>query len=120
METQRSTQAMLRAEVILLVRSGAISASEGAKRLGVSRKTYYEWEHRGLSAMMDAVENGAVGRPSTVPQEDPETAALRNRVASLEKDLETAKQTAEVRRVLELCEQQRLLQQGKKNRSPRK
>ena len=120
METQRSTQAIQRAEVILRVRSGAISASEGSRHLGVSRKTYYEWERRGLAAMMEAVENGVAGRPSTVPQEDPETAALRTRVASLEKDLETAKQTAEVRRVLELCEQQRLLLQGKKNRRPRK
>jgi transposase len=32
-----------RALVILQVRSGALTAKEGAKLLGVSRKTYYEW-----------------------------------------------------------------------------
>jgi len=40
-----------RALVILRVRTGAFTAKEGAKRLGVSRKTYYEWEERALKAM---------------------------------------------------------------------
>ena len=116
METDR---ARLRAEVILQVRNGTISASEGAKRLGVSRKTYYEWERKGLSALMDALTDGAAGRPATA-QEDPELPALRNRIALLEKEVEAAKQTAEVRKVLELYEQQLQLQSGKKNRSRKK
>ncbi len=32
-----------RALVILQVRSGALTAKEGAQLLGISRKTYYEW-----------------------------------------------------------------------------
>ena len=40
-----------RAAIILQVRSGALTAVEGAERLGVSRKTYYEWEDRALQAM---------------------------------------------------------------------
>jgi len=35
-----------RALVILRVRSGVLTAKQGAQELGVSRKTYYEWEER--------------------------------------------------------------------------
>jgi len=54
-----------RAAVILEVRSGKLTATEGAERLGVSRKTYYEWEDRALTAMAEALENQAPGRPPT-------------------------------------------------------
>jgi hypothetical protein len=40
-----------RALVILQVRNGALTAKQGAARLGVSRKTYYEWEDKSLRAM---------------------------------------------------------------------
>ena len=46
-----------RALVILQVRSGALTAKEGAQLLGVSRKTYYEWEEKSLRAMALALEN---------------------------------------------------------------
>ena len=52
-----------RALVILQVRSGALTAKEGAKLLGVSRKTYYEWEAKSLKAMALALENHPAGRP---------------------------------------------------------
>ena len=52
-----------RAAIILQVRSGALTATEGAERLGISRKTYYEWEDRALQAMALALENHAPGRP---------------------------------------------------------
>ena len=35
-----------RANVILQVQAGLITATEAAQKLGVSRKTYYEWERR--------------------------------------------------------------------------
>jgi transposase len=50
-------QARLRAAVVFAVRSGQITAEEGARRLGVSRKTYYEWEQRALAAMTGALES---------------------------------------------------------------
>ena len=52
-----------RALVILQVRSGALTAKQGAKLLGVSRKTYYEWEEKSLKAMALALENRPAGRP---------------------------------------------------------
>ena len=52
-----------RAAVILMVHSSKLTAAEGAQRLGVSRKTYYEWEDRALQAMAQALENHSPGRP---------------------------------------------------------
>ena len=37
--------------IIPQVRSGALTATAGAERLGISRKTYYEWEDRTLQAL---------------------------------------------------------------------
>lgn len=59
----------MRLETILLVRSGKISAAEGAKRLGVSRTTYYKWENRALKAMAETLSNGSRGRPGPTPEE---------------------------------------------------
>ena len=44
-------QAWRKAEVILRVQSGLISATEAAKELGMSRKSYYKWERRALEAL---------------------------------------------------------------------
>lgn len=43
-ERQKDKLAIERAEVILKVQSGELTATEGAAMLKVSRKTYYEWE----------------------------------------------------------------------------
>jgi transposase len=84
--------------VILQVRSGALTAKEGAKLLGVSRKTYYEWEEKSLRAMAQALENHAAGRPSTPI--DPEKEILRERIRELEKKLDLAEKTIEVKELL--------------------
>jgi transposase len=52
-----------RAEVIMKVRCGLLSASQAARQLGVSRKTYYKWEERGLSALLGSLEDQPAGRP---------------------------------------------------------
>ena len=87
-----------RALVILQVRSGALTVTEGAKLLGVSRKTYYEWEEKSLKAMAQALENHTAGRPTS--SIDAEKEALRERIRELEKKLEVAEQTIEVKEVL--------------------
>ena len=103
-----------RALVILQVRSGAITATEGAKRLGVSRKTYYEWEEKSLKAMALALENHPGGRPPAAVDEEKE--ALRKRVGELEKKLDLAEKTIEVKELL--AELDRFGDRGtKKNRS---
>jgi len=87
-----------RALVILQVRSGALTAKEGAERLGVSRKTYYEWEEKSLRAMALALENRPTGRPPVAVDEEKET--LRERIQELEKKLYLAEQTIEVKEIL--------------------
>lgn len=87
-----------RARVILQVRSGLVTAKEGAERLGVSRKTYYEWEERSLKAMALALENRPAGRPSLPVDQEKE--ALREKVQELEKKLLLAEKTIEVKEVL--------------------
>ena len=84
--------------MILQVRSGVLTAKEGARVLGVSRKTYYEWEEKSLKAMSLALENRSSGRPPL--SLDPEKEALRERVRELEKKLDLAEKTIEVKELL--------------------
>ena len=95
---QNKKLARERALVILQVRSGVLTAKEGAKLLGVSRKTYYEWEEKSLRAMALALENYPAGRPPVPVDEEKET--LRERIRELEKKLDLAEKTIEVKEVL--------------------
>ncbi len=102
-----------RAMVILQVRSGALTAKEGAKLLGVSRKTYYEWEEKSLKAMALALENRSPGRPPAAV--DMEKEALRERIQELEEKLDLAEKTIEVKELLGAYEEFRY-KGTKKNR----
>jgi len=87
-----------RALVILQVRSGALTAKEGSQLLGVSRKTYYEWEEKSLKAMALALENRPGGRPPTPVDEEKE--ALRERIRELEEKLYLAEKSIKVKELL--------------------
>ncbi len=91
-----------RTAVVFAVRSGQITAEEGARRLGVSRKTYYEWERRALQAMTEAMEDKSPGRPS-IPQ-DEEKQRLQDENAELRNKLFVAEKTVEVRDMLHAYE----------------
>ena len=95
---QNKELARERAMVILQVHGGALTATEGAKLLGVSRKTYYEWEEKGLKAMTQALENHTAGRP--LAPIDPEKETLREQIRELEKRLDLAQKTVEVKELL--------------------
>ncbi len=97
-ETRDEELARKRAKVIFAVRSGQITAEEGAKQLGVSRKTYYEWERRALDAITEALEDRAPGRPDTPRDEEKER--LQEKITELENELFVAKKTVEVRDML--------------------
>jgi transposase len=91
-----------RAAVVFAVRSGQITAEEGARRLGVSRKTYYEWERRALEAMTEALEDRAPGRPASPKDEEKER--LQKEIAELQNKLFVAEKTVEVRDMLHAYE----------------
>jgi len=76
-------KARLRAQLIMKVRCGLMTASEAARQLGVSRKTYYKWEQRGLSALLDGLSDQAPGRPES--EGNPEATALEKQMAELKR-----------------------------------
>jgi len=92
-----------RALVILRVRSGAMTTKQGAQALGVSRKTYYQWEERALKAMALALANRVAGRPSVSTDEEKEE--LRKRIHELEKKLDLAEKALEVKELLAAYEE---------------
>ena len=95
---QPEAEARRRAEVILKVRAGQLSAAEAARQLGMSRKTYYKWEERALAGMLEALCDRSAGRP--LAKEDPQDEQLSKRVKELERELEGRRQTEELRRLL--------------------
>jgi len=101
-----------RAAAVFAVRSGQITAEEGARRLGVSRKTYYEWERRALEAMTAALENKGPGRPALPADEEKQR--LQNEITELQNKLFVAEKTVEVRDMLHAYE---LHNAGKKKRA---
>lgn len=87
-----------RAEVIVQVQSGQLTATEAARRLGVSRKTYYQWERRALGGMIEALQEKAGGRPSKPHDEQKE--GLQKRLKDLEKRQRIREQVDRIRSVV--------------------
>ena len=114
-DSKDKERARLRAAVVFAVRSGQITAEEGARQLGVSRKTYYEWEQRALQAMTGALQNRASGRPAAPEDEDKERSDRQ--IKELQEKLFVAQKTAEVRDMLHAGELQKA---GTKKSSPEK
>ncbi len=97
--THRQAQARQRAQLIMQVRSGLLSAREAARQLGISRKTYYKWERRALAAMVEALGNREAGRPSLPIDLDKE--ALQRRTRELQAKLAVLEQIEQIRHRLE-------------------
>jgi transposase len=96
---QQQALARQRAQLIMQVRSGVLSAQEAARQLGISRKTYYQWERRALAAMVEALGNRPPGRPPRPL--DPEKEALQRQTQELEAKLAVLEQTEQIRQRLE-------------------
>jgi transposase len=97
-QAHRQSQARLRAELILKVRSGLMTAAAAAKALGVSRKTYYKWEKRALEGMVEGLCERDSGRPPSETDEEKE--GLKKKVAELERELRLKQQSEELRKLL--------------------
>ena len=96
---QQQALARQRAQLIMQVRSGLLSVQEAARRLGISRKTYYKWERRALAAMVEALGDREPGRPP-LPL-DPEKQALERQTQELQAKLEVLEQPERIRLRLE-------------------
>lgn len=75
---------MKRVQVILAHLSGRINATEAARELGVSRKTFYQWLDRAREGMFQALMDRPGGRPPEPVDEEKES--LRSEVEALTKD----------------------------------
>lgn len=85
-------------KVFLLVRGGTLTAKAAALRLGISRKTYCEWEARAFQGLMGALRPKAAGRPS--PVRDPASERLKEENQRLSRQVRELGQTLEIRRQL--------------------
>jgi transposase len=87
---EQGQEQRLRAQLIVQVRSGVLTAAAASRRLGVSRKTYYKWEQRGLAGLLKALEPRRGGRSPNLPDE--ERARLKRENAQLQRQLLLARQ----------------------------
>ena len=81
-EDPKVAKAKRRADTILDVRVKKKSPTAAAAELGVSRKTFYELEARGLTAMFEALMDKPPGRPKAPPP-DPEKEAMECEIREL-------------------------------------
>jgi len=88
-----------RAEIIFQVQSGRLTATEAAAQLGVSRKTYYQWERRALGGMIEALQDKEGGRPSKPHDEQKE--GLQKRLEDLEERERIRQQVEHIRSVVD-------------------
>lgn len=95
---QQQARARQRVEMFLQVRSGLLTAKEAARRLGISRKTYYKWEKRAMVSIIEAMSEQCGGRPKR--KADPEKQSLQRQNQQLQQRVRVLEQTAEIRRML--------------------
>jgi transposase len=98
-------KARQRAELIFKVRSGQLTATAAAQALGISRQQYYQWEKRGLEALLQALEDQPTGRPKG--QTDPEKQVLQRRVEQLEQQVQHYEQKEQLRQLVTEWEESR-------------
>lgn len=100
-ESRGSQEAMARrrAEVIVQVQSGLLTATEAARELGVSRKTYYQWERRALGGMIEALVDKEGGRPAK--PRDPQKEGMQKRLEDLEAEQRIREQVDRIRAVVD-------------------
>jgi hypothetical protein len=65
-----------------------MTATEAADQLKVSRKTYYKWEQRGLSALLDSLADQPPGRP----EQTGKPTVLEKQLADLKRENELLEQ----------------------------
>lgn len=92
---QEEQLARYRAALIVQVQCGQITVQEAANQLGVSRKTYYEWEKRALQALVASQRDRPGGRPAQ-PQ-DLEKQALQEQAQQLQDQARLLEQTLVIR-----------------------
>jgi len=94
----KDPKAQQRALLIMQVQAGVITATEAARQLGISRKTYYQWEARALLGLLEAVTQQPPGRPRQPRR--PKERQLEQQLDQLQKALDQAQESQEIRAAL--------------------
>lgn len=87
-----------RMQAVLEVWAGRRTAKAAAGMLGISRKTYYQWEARALEAMRLALKQGQPGRPAK--KIDPRNTELVEQNRQLQEELLILQQRERIRSLL--------------------
>jgi len=98
LSSPQEMQARRRAALIVQVQCSQITATEAANQLGVSRKTYYEWEKRALQALVQSQQDRLGGRPST--PHDAEKEKLQAQAQQMQEQARVLEQTLAIREQL--------------------
>jgi transposase len=80
------------------VRCGLLTATQAAQQLGVSRKTYYKWEKRGLAGLLDGLADQSSGRPAQPV--DTRQQELETQIKQLRRDNELLNQKMALKDIL--------------------
>ena len=101
--SQLPEKARRRIELIFMVQTGQLTATEAARQMGVSRKTYYKWEKRVVGAVLQAAEDTTPEQPAQSLDVEKEMLRaegdkLRRQIVVMEKEI--AKRRAEFRETL--------------------
>ena len=115
MDTKNKKKARQRADVIMKVRAGIMTATEGAAALGVSRKTYYKWENRALGAMLDGLENRETGRPEH-PDLSPAEVELKKKLKALQQQNDLLEKKMELAGMVHRFELEEAREQSRKGK----
>ena len=86
---KQDEKARMRSEMIMKVQSELLTATAAARELGISRKTFYEWQKKGLEGMVTALTDTPAGRPSA--PSDLEKEDLKRELAETKRELELVK-----------------------------
>jgi hypothetical protein len=97
------------------VHSGKLTATEGAERLGVSRKTFYEYMDAFLNAAAEALTPGDPGRPKLSP-EIQRIRQLEAEKKKLEYELYEARAVSELQRKIIAIRDSQLEERKKKRK----
>jgi len=111
---KQEKKARQRADIIMKVRSGIMTATQGAAALGVSRKTYYKWENRALGAMLDGLENRDTGRPE-LPEFSQDEVTLK-KLEELQKQNELLEKKMELAGIVYRFELEKAKEQNRKGK----
>ena len=85
--------------LIMRVQTGQLAASEAARQMGVSRKTFYQRAQRGLEGMAAALAPRPAGRPGKV--RDTEKEALLAQMAQFQREKLELQRLLRVRELLQ-------------------